>query len=87
MDGDDLIELANKLRSLGWSGRMDDLGMLLAVFGWQDPNPLFRDWLRFDAGLGSGICDVIGRGGDAERIEVAGDYAVPRRCGREERDR
>lgn len=71
MGDEDIIELANKLYTLRWPWRMDYLVMLLDVFRWRDPIIRSPDWVRFDAGLGSGTCDVIGRAGDAERIEVA----------------
>ncbi|WP_338773255.1 DUF6301 family protein [Nocardia vulneris] len=71
MGDDDIVDLANKLYSLQWPWRMDYLVILLDVFRWQEPMIRSPDWVRFDAGLGSGTCDVIGRAGDAERIEVA----------------
>ncbi|MBF6547666.1 DUF6301 family protein [Nocardia brasiliensis] len=71
MGDEDIIELANKLYTLRWPWRMDYLVMLLDVFRWRDPMIRSPDWVRFDAGLGSGTCDVIGRAGDAERIEAA----------------
>ncbi|OCF87562.1 hypothetical protein AW168_25800 [Nocardia brasiliensis] len=71
MGDDDIVDLANKLYSLQWPWRMDYLVMLLDVFRWRDPMIRSPDWVRFDAGLGSGTCDVIGRAGNAERIEVA----------------
>ncbi|CAM4389948.1 DUF6301 domain-containing protein [Nocardia ninae] len=69
-DGE-IVELATTLRSLVWSWRMDDLMSLLVVFPWHDPIIESPDWARFDAGLGAGTCDVLGRNKDAERIEVA----------------
>ncbi|QBS39875.1 DUF6301 family protein [Nocardia sp. CS682] len=67
----ELVDVADKLRSLVWSWRMDNLMRLLVVFGWQDPIFKSPDWVRFDSGLGPGTCDVMGRDGEAERIEVA----------------
>ena len=67
----EVIDLATKLRSLVWSWWMNDLARLLVVFGWRDPIFESPDWVRFDAGLGPGSCDVVGRSGAAERIEVA----------------
>ncbi|MBF6300257.1 hypothetical protein IU459_22310 [Nocardia amamiensis] len=72
-----IIDLAIELRSLVWSWRMDDLMSLLVVFPWRDPIIESPDWARFDAGLGAGTCDVIGREGDAERIEVAVTNLAP----------
>ncbi|WP_159080184.1 DUF6301 family protein [Nocardia suismassiliense] len=67
----EIVDLATTLRSLVWSWRMDNLMRLLVVFGWHDPIFESCDWVRFDSGLGPGTCDVIGRDGEAERIEVA----------------
>ncbi|MGY1934186.1 DUF6301 family protein [Nocardia gipuzkoensis] len=71
MDDLAIVELAHQLQSLVWSWRMDNLMRLLVVFGWRDPIIQSSDWVRFDSGLGPGSCDVIGNGGDAERIEIA----------------
>ncbi|MEV6259045.1 DUF6301 family protein [Nocardia sp. NPDC051911] len=71
MDDLAIVELALQLQSLVWSWRMDNLMRLLVVFGWRDPIIQSSDWVRFDSGLGPGSCDVIGNGGDAERIEIA----------------
>ncbi|WP_405165571.1 DUF6301 family protein [Nocardia sp. NBC_01499] len=67
----EIVDLAATLQSLVWSWRMDDLMNLLVDFLWRDPIIESTDWVRFDAGLGAGTCDVIGNNGDAERIEVA----------------
>ncbi|WP_225725496.1 MULTISPECIES: DUF6301 family protein [unclassified Nocardia] len=66
-----MVDLARRLRSLVWSWRMDDLIRLLAVFGWRHPAAESADHVWFDAGFGSGSCDLYGCNGDAERIEIA----------------
>ncbi|MEV4237972.1 DUF6301 family protein [Nocardia sp. NPDC049737] len=65
-----IADLAEKLRTLVWSWRMDNLLRLVTVFGWQEPTIHSTDRVQFASGLGPDTVDIIGFDGDAVRIEV-----------------
>ncbi|MEV4125017.1 DUF6301 family protein [Nocardia sp. NPDC049707] len=70
MSDNEIADLAEKLRTLVWSWRMDDLLRLVIVFGWQDPTIHSPDRVQFASGLGPDTVDIIGFDSDAVRIEV-----------------
>jgi hypothetical protein len=70
LSDNEIADLAEKLRTLVWSWRMDDLLRLVTVFGWQEPKIHSPDRVQFAAGLGPDTVDIIGFDGDAVRIEV-----------------
>ncbi|WP_433523852.1 DUF6301 family protein [Nocardia pseudovaccinii] len=70
LSDNEIADLAEKLRTLVWSWRMDDLLRLVIVFGWQDPTIHSPDRVQFAAGLGPDTVDIIGFDSDAVRIEV-----------------
>ncbi|MFE7799423.1 DUF6301 family protein [Nocardia sp. NPDC057440] len=73
LSDNEIADLAEKLRTLVWSWRMDDLLRLAIVFGWRDPRIHSGDWVQFDAGFGSDTVDtvdIVGFDGDAVRVEV-----------------
>ncbi|MFQ6329638.1 DUF6301 family protein [Nocardia sp. CWNU-33] len=70
MSNNEIADLAEKLRTLVWSWRMDDLLRLAIVFGWREPQIHSADWVQFGAGLGADTVDIIGFDGDAVRVEV-----------------
>ncbi|MGW4774086.1 DUF6301 family protein [Nocardia sp. NPDC004278] len=70
MSDNEIVDLAEKLRTLVWSWRMDDLLRLVIVFGWQEPQIHSTDRVQFAAALGPDTVDIIGFDGDAVRVEV-----------------
>lgn len=70
LSDNEIVDLAEKLRTLVWLWRMDDLLRLVIVFGWQEPKIHSTDRVQFAAGLGPDTVDIIGFDGDAVRIEV-----------------
>ncbi|WP_433201599.1 DUF6301 family protein [Nocardia sp. CA-107356] len=70
LSDNEIDDLAEKLRTLVWSWRMDDLLRLVIVFGWQEPTIHSTDRVQFAAGLGPDTVDIIGFDFDAVRVEV-----------------
>jgi len=70
LSDNEIADLAEKLRTLVWSWRMDDLLRLVTVFGWQEPKIHSTDRVQFATGLGPDTVDIIGFDGDAVRVEV-----------------
>ncbi|WP_157110492.1 DUF6301 family protein [Nocardia anaemiae] len=77
MSDNEIADLAEKLRTLVWSWRMDDLLRLVIVFGWQEPTIHSTDQVQFASGLGPDTVDIIGFDGDAVRIEVTVSTPAP----------
>ncbi|MFQ6397089.1 DUF6301 family protein [Nocardia sp. KC 131] len=70
LSDNEIADLAEKLRTLVWSWRMDDLLRLTIVFGWREVEIHSADWVQYDTGPGSDTVDIIGLDGDALRVEV-----------------
>ncbi|MGY4103832.1 DUF6301 family protein [Nocardia sp. R16R-3T] len=70
LSDNDIADLAEKLRTLVWSWRMDDLLRLVIVFGWQEPTIHSTERVQFATGLGPDTVDIIGIDLDAVRVEV-----------------
>jgi hypothetical protein len=72
----EIVELANRLRSLDWSWQLDDAAHVASWLGWEVVMAR-GSWVMLDAGFGAGSAKLSGRDGQAGEIQVqVTDYAL-----------